>query len=175
MLVLNSCDFPRVEVEYDCGEVVTKIVELSHQIGSYENEMFSNFDNSNFEIAAVLIEISNQSGIPDCFAFTPLPQVMETIILTSNADVSSGGNLYAAGEDITDLFEIHQTGQSYTVAEFISAHINDPLIFHSDDQRLVLQLLNKPDEAIDQDFDILFVFDDGAMLNVPIPNLEVAN
>ncbi len=175
ILVFNSCDFPRVEVEYDCGDVATQITELRSIIGSYENDQFSNFDNANFDIAAILIEVADQSGVPDCFAFTPLPQLVETMVLTSDADVSSGGVLYPAGENLHTLFEIRLADETYTVADFILAHQTDPLIFHSDDHRMILQLLNKPDEAIDQNFDILFEFDDGAMLNVAIPSFVVTN
>jgi len=175
LFFISSCDRPRVEVEFDCGEVITKIVELDQRQGSYENDQFSNVTNSSFELAAILIEITSMSGVPDCFAFTALPQVIESLTIRSDLNVVSAGTLYTSGTNLSELFEVHLEDQSYSIENFINAHADDPLIFHSDDQRMVLQLIDKPDEVIDQSFDVSFNFDDGEVKILTISNLIISN
>lgn len=174
-LLMNSC----VEVHFSCGEIETRILELDHNVGTFSSFFFSNNSSSNFEEAAIQIEVSESILERECdeATFTPVPQLIESITITSSDNVRSGGVDYPAGESLNDLFSLHSREQSFSISDFIIAQNNDPLIFYWDSRpdSFVLQFLQKPDNSISQSFNIVISFTDSDRLSVEIPIFEVSN
>ncbi|MEL7221724.1 MAG: hypothetical protein AAGJ93_10420 [Bacteroidota bacterium] len=178
MLILyTSCE--DVEVEFDCGEVETEITELSHRVGTYTAATFTNNNSTNFEEAAIIINIDDfiitTETETSCFAFTPIPQLLEMISITSSGNVTTDGLDFASSEELSELFKLHNKEQTYSITEFITAQNDDPTLFHSGGDEIILQLLNQPDVAINQSFEIQFIFDDSEISNVAVSNFEVSN
>lgn len=175
LILFISCNEEPDHVEFDCGNVQTKIDELSHSVGTYISSVFSNNNSTNFEEAAIRIVVEEILGEPDCATFTPEPQIIETISITSSLDLVSGGITYSSGESLNDLFKVYNNDDLFSIAEFINSQTIEPLIFHTEADEIVLQLLNKPDVIINQPFEIILTFDDLENLNVEISNFEVSN
>lgn len=167
----------RVEVEIDCGEVETSINALEYSVGSFDSLVFYNFIVTNFEQAAIKINIEEYTieTKQSCFAFTSLPQIIDKLSITSSSSLMSGGDTYSNGEELNELFILHLKEKSYTIVEFLNLHMADPTIFHSDDQTFVLQLLNKPDSEINQSLHIQLTFDDAQIVELTIPSFTVDN
>lgn len=169
----------KVEVEFDCGDVETEITELSHRVGSYTASTFNNSSSSDFEEAAIVINVENISIITEtetsCFAFAPIPQLIETISITSADNITSGGVEFAPGQNVNELFIIHNQAQTYSVSAFIAAQNNEPTLFHIEEDEFVLQLLNQPDVAINQVVDIQLTFDDSKIFSIEVVGFEVSN
>ena len=91
-MLLISC----VVTEYDSGEVATKIVALKPSVGTYtSDQLFAYFSSTNYEEAAILIEIESIDGKPNnCEAYTMMPQLIASIDITSSSIVMSGGKEY---------------------------------------------------------------------------------
>ena len=174
-MLLTSCSQEPDHVDKDCGTVPTEISELSHSVGSYTSFSFSNDSSTNFEEAAIRLMITSISGEPDCFSFTPEPQIMESITITSSLNLLSGGISYSSGESLNELFKIYNEKESFSVADFINAQTAEPLRFHQEADQIVLQLLNEPDTTIDQPIEIVLKFDDSKVINVEILNFQVFN
>ena len=174
-LLINSC----VEVEFDCGMIETRIIELGQSVGTFTSNFFSSNNSLNFEEAAIQIAVSESIQEKDCDeeTFTPVPQIIESINITSSSNVRTGGIDYPAGESLNDLFKLHILEQSFSISDFVIAQNNDPLIFYWDSRpdSFVLQLLQKPDISINQSFNVLISFTDSEILNVEIPLFEVSN
>lgn len=168
-----------VVTEFDCGEVETEITELSHQVGSYTSATFINNISSNFEEAAIVIYIDKYGFITEtatsCFAFTPIPQLIEKISITSSNSVTIGGIEFAPGEVLNGLFKVHNQEQTYSISAFITAQNKEPSIFHVDTDEIVLQLLTQPDATINQSLAIEITFDDLKIMTIDIPTFEVTN
>ena len=175
LILFASCDDEPNHVDVDCGIVQTQINELSHSVGSYVSSIFSNNSSTNFEDAAIKVEIKEILGEPDCFTFTPQPQIIETITVSSSSDLVSGGIKYSSGESLNQLFKIYNNENTYSIPEFINAQTLEPLIFHKESDKIVLQLLNKPDVSINQSIEIALTFDDLEIQNIEILNFEVSN
>lgn len=177
LILTFSCK--KIEVEYDCGTVDTAITELTQRVGTYTSASFENISSSNFEEAAIAIYVENFTITSDtensCFAFTPVPQLVEKIRITSSNSVTSGGVEFASGEDLKGLFKLYNDEESYSISEFITAQNIEPLKFHTEGDVVVLQLLSKPDTEISQSFEVELTFDDSEILTVQIPAFEVAN
>lgn len=172
-LIINSC----IEVEYSCGEIATKITELNQQVGTFNSNGFSNVESSSFEDAAIKIQISDVMMEESCDeeGFTPVPQIIESINITSNTNVLSNGAEYSAGESLNELFKLYRLQQVYNISEFIVAQNNDPIIFSETGDQIILQLLESPDDIIDQSFNFSVTFTDSEILNILIPNFKVTN
>jgi hypothetical protein len=173
LMLLISC----VETEYDCGEVATRIVKLNQGVGTYNSDqLFAYASSSNFDEAAILIEIIETEGRPkNCEAYTPMPQLIESIVITSAKNVKSGGIEYLAGEGLNELFDIKNRELTFTISEFIEAQNDEPTIFDSESDKVVFQLLEKPDLPIKQAFTIDFTFADLETFNIEIPSFEVSD
>lgn len=173
--LINSC----IVTEYDCGRIETRITRLNFQVGTYRSDFFFNEPSFNFDEAGIQIEIAESIMEEPCDeeTFTPVPQTIKSITITSSNTVYSRGFVYPAGEALNDLFKLFNSGQEYNIAEFIAAQNENPVIFYSDSgpDRIVLQLLDKPDQLISQSFNIIFAFTDTEMLNVIVPDFEVTN
>ncbi len=173
---LTSCE--KVEAEFDCGTADTQIAEISHRIGTYTDSTFTNLNTTNFEEAAFEITVEQVSGGPDregCFAWTPNPEKIQAINLTSTTSLFSGGMEFSANENLNDLFKLHLDNNTYSILEFIQLHSEDPFVFHSEDDKIVFKLLEKPDIAINQPFSIEIIFDNDETLLVEIASFEVSN
>ena len=174
--LFTSC---RVEVEYDCGVVETEIVDLSQDVGRYVDSTFTNESSTNFEEAAIAIYVNNLTIITEtetsCFAFTADPQLIEKVKITSSETVTSGGLEFAPDTDLIELFMVHTSEGLFSIAEFIMEQNELPQLFHREGDKLFLQLLNKPQVAIDQSFVVEVTFDDAKTLNVEIPSFVVSN
>jgi len=179
LTLLVSCDKGPDHVDFDCGPVETEIVELSHSVGSYSSSNFSSTNALNFKIAAIAIYVENFEITTEtetsCFDFTALPQLIEEIRITSSNSVTSGGIEFAKGEDLMELFILHNKELTYSVSEFISAQNEDPLLFHMEGDEVVLQLLSQPDVTINQSFEIQLSFSESKNLSIEIPLFEVTN
>lgn len=173
--LINSC----IVTEYSCGKIETRITSLDFQVGTYRSDFFFNEPSFNFDEAGIQIEIAKSIMEEACNeeTFTPIPQIIESITISSSSTVYSGGVVYPAGEALNDLFKLFTSGQEYSIPEFIAAQNENPVIFYTDagPDRIVLQLLDKPDQLISQSFSILFTFKDDETLNVIVPDFEVTN
>jgi hypothetical protein len=174
-LLITSC----VEVEFDCGMIETRIIELGQSVGTFNSNFFSSNSSLNFEEAAIQIEVLESIQEQECdeATFTPVPQIIESINITSSGNVRTGGVAYPVGESLNELFKVHILEQSFSISDFITAQNNDPLIFYWDSRpdSFVLQLLQKPDISINQSFNVLISFTDSEILSVEIPIFEVSN
>ena len=176
MILLTCCN---IETEWSCGPIATRITELEHIVGTFNSGLFSKEVSTNFEEAAILVEISDFIQEEECdeYIFEPVPQIISSISITSSDEVLSGGESFLANENLNSLFQISHQNQVYSIAEFINAQNQEPLIFYSDSESdgIVLQLLNQPDQYINQPFNILFSFTDSETLNIDVPIFEVSN
>lgn len=168
-----------VIVEYDCGVVETEMVELNASVGKYLDSIFTNDISTNFEEAAIAIYVDGTTIITEtetsCFSFTADPQLIENVKITSSESVTSGGLTFAADTDLIELFKVHTSEGLFSFSEFIMEQNDLPQIFHLEGDKLILQLLNKPDVAIDQSFIFELTFDDAKTLNIEIPSFVVSN
>lgn len=173
-LIINSCS----ETELSCGLIVTKIAELNHRVGTFTSNVFSNQNTSNFEEAAINIQIEEVIMEESCDeeSFTPVPQILESINITSSISVLSGGIEYSAGESLNQLFTLYVRQQVLSISEFITTQNDDPEnIFSQTGDQIILQLLDRPDVSINQSFTVSFLFTDSEILTVDIPIFEVSN
>ncbi len=180
ILFLTSCNKEGNLVTHrNCDEVETEITDMNFQVGSYISSTFSTVASLNFEEAALSVFIedwtfaSSENG--DCYTFTPLPQLIEQVNIKSSSSMTFDGVVYNPEEELNGLFKIHIDDQTYSIVEFINVQNNNPLLFHDEGDAIVLQLLLKPDVAIDQSLSIQFTFDDSKMIEVDVPNLKVIN
>ena len=174
VLVINSC----TETEYSCGLIATEIIELNQQVGTFDSTNFSNDQSSNFEEAAIKIQIADVIEKEKCDeeGFTPEPQLIESINITSSSIVMSGDVEYSAGQSLNGLFKLYRLQQVYSVSEFITAQNNDPVnIFGVSGDDIILQLLERPDATINQAFSVSFSFTDSEILNVESIIFKVDN
>jgi len=178
LLLFTSCR-KKVEVEFNCGVVRTEVTELDHRVGAYSSLDFINTRSSNYEEAAIAIFIEGFTITSEtetsCFSFTAQPQLIDEIRITSTGSVTSGGVEFTPGENLMELFKLHEMEQEYDVIGFINAQNNEPLIFHQEGDEIVLQLLIQPDVEINQSFRVEITFDDLKVVRVDVPTFEVAN
>ena len=172
-----SCE--KIETEFDCGEVSTQITALYEDVGSYSSSIFTLNNSTNFEEAAIAVYVEDfiisSETETNCFAFTALPQLIENIRITSSASITSGGTVFGPGQNVMNLFKLINQEQTYSIPDFIEAQNDDPIIYHMDGDNIILQLLNQPDEAINQSFEIELRFTDTKVLSIEIPSFEVSN
>ncbi|MDA9774124.1 hypothetical protein N9B82_04130 [Saprospiraceae bacterium] len=175
--LFTSCR--EVVVEYDCGVVETEMAELNASVGKYIDSIFTNDISTNFEEAAIAIYVDGTTIITEtetsCFSFTADPQLIEKVKITSSESVTTGGLTFAADTDLIELFEVHTIEGLFSISEFIMKQNDLPQIFHIEGDKLILQLLNKPDVAIDQSFIFELTFDDAKTLDIEIPSFIVSN
>lgn len=178
LFLFFSCG-KEVIVEFDCGLLRTEIRELDHRVGSYLSSDFTNSSSSNYEQAAIAIRVKNAVITTEietsCFDFTAQPQLIDEIRITSTSSITSGGVVFDPDENLIELFKLHQMEQEYGVTEFVSAQNNEPLIFHQEEDEVVLQLRSQPDVEINQSFRVEITFDDLKVVRVDVPRFEVAN
>jgi len=163
----------------NCEEVETEITDLNYQVGAFISSSFSHINSLNFDTVAISIYIEDwkitSEADGDCFTFIALPQLIEEIKIKSSGSMTFNGVEYNPEQELSGLFKIHNKEQTYSVSEFINIQNNEPLLFHDEDDEVILQLLNKPDIAIDQSLTVQFTFDDSKVLNIEIPNFEAMN
>jgi hypothetical protein len=177
-MLLISCG-PEIVVDFDCGEVDTEIRELDEVVGTYNNSNFTNTSSSNFEQAAIAVnvgevEITSETET-SCFAYTALPQLIESIKITSSNTVASGGIEFLPGQDLIELFQLHSNDLTFSISEFITAQNTEPILFGDEGAELFLQLLDKPDISISQSFEIEFNFTDLQIVSAEVAKFEVLN
>ncbi len=171
--IISFLSCRQVEVEFDCDEVDTQITEIDHEVGTFVFPSFMNSISFNYEQAAISIVIEGFEITSDtetsCFAFTPLPQVLESIRIASPEIIESKGMTFDANSDISELFKIQHEEDSYSINDFIIAHQNAPTIFHMEGDELIFQLQEAPDAFINQAFTIEFIFTDSNSIVAEIP------
>lgn len=176
LTIITSCG--DTVTEFDCGIVETEITDISNSVGSYDNFAFTNVVSSNFEQAAVSIIVTesnflNETG--DCFSFTPIAQGVESISITSNGDIVSEGVVFTTGEELSELFIVRSLEETYTISEFINPQNAAAIRFDFENDEIVFQLMNEPDDEINQSFLIQFALDDSTVLNTEVNNFMVSN
>ncbi len=177
LFIFGATSCKEVVVEYDCGEVDTEIVSIHQAIGSFQDSMFNTNIALEYDQAAIRLLVDEYHIVTptehSCFSFTPLPQRIENIEISSSEAFQFGGTTYAAGDNLIDAFQIYSDKQWYSIANFIAAHQNEPVIFHGDEDQIILQLHAAPDITFSQNFSLRFNFDDGAHITVQIPLFSV--
>lgn len=151
-------------VSFDCGLVDTEISAMRSSVGSYNNATFTNNLSEAFEIAAIAIDIVDfvitTETQTSCATFTAVPQKLTDINISSSESITIEGVDYAAGQNLSSLFKIHGEDQTYIINDFISTHNENPLLFYDEGDQIVLQLLSRPDNDINQPFTLELLFND---------------
>jgi hypothetical protein len=178
-LLIHTTSCKQTEVEYDCGEVDTAITAINHEIGSYVFDDFISTQSTNYEEAAIELEVENftitSTTETSCFSFISVPQVIDSISISSTSSVSIANVVYNSGDELNALFKIHSRGQTFdTVLEFIEEHKENPTIFSVQSDRIVLQLLSKPTAEINQEITIVISFDDLTSYTIEVPSFQVS-
>ncbi len=174
-----SCKKGEVIGEFDCGPVETEILEMRDRVGSYTANNFTSSSSTDFEVAAFATYVNNFRIITqtekNCLSYTSIPQLIESMTITSANTVTSGGVEFTPNEDLNALFKLHYLKQTYSVSAFITAQNEGSVMFGDEGDEIVLQLLNQPDATINQPFAIQLTFDDLKVINIEIPTFEVIN
>lgn len=195
-VVIAVTNIPISCIEDDCGgftPLEARISELTPFVGTYTSSGFSTANTTEYERAAINITISNMeyseishvfkrpfSLINSAYACSPPEpeptQTINSIIITSESNVYSGGQEYKSGDNLIDLFKV--TGFSYsdeetTVDQFIERQIDDLWIFGYAGANAVFQLLNQPDSSVNQKFSFQFEFSDLELIEVETSPFEV--
>lgn len=148
IVVIAVTNIPISCIEDDCGgftPLEARISELTPFVGSYSSSGFSTANTTEYERAAINITINNMeyseishvfkrpfsltNSAYACSPPDPEPtQTINSIIITSESTVYSGGQEYKSGDNLIDIFKV--TGFSYsdeetTVDQFIERQIDD--------------------------------------------------
>ncbi len=182
----------------DCGgytPLEAKITDITSEVGMLTSTGFSNSRSTEFDEAAINVSIAgieyteisdaSQPGfsiINSAYACSPPEppptQAITSVQITSESSVFFGGEEYASGEDLSQLFiaadYLYARG-STTVAEFIERQNQDLYIFGYDGANVAFQLAEKPDSTINQPFSITFQLSDSEVLQTRIQVFEVSN
>lgn len=172
----GSCD--------DDGGVQETTINTIFISNAWINENFSTQDvNSDYTIAAISLEVTevdyhevaykrNTFGSPfinSAYALriAPAPeprQLLTGVSITSNEDVTSGGQTYESGSDLSELFVVNsELGQlrGISINDFIDEQNSAPFLFGSIGSQVFLKLSDKPDLAINGNIVVELSFDDG--------------
>lgn len=147
---------------------------------------------SDYTIAAISLEVtevdyhevaqqSNHSWSPFvsvayALRIAPQPrQLLTGVSITSNADVTSGGQTYEAGTDLSELFVVSSVFEQFrniSVTDFIDEQNGAPFLFGSVGSQIFLKLSDKPDQAINSSMTVEMTFDDGVSFTSELSNFN---
>ncbi len=182
----------------DCGgytPLEARITDITSVVGVLTSSGFSNSRSTEFDEAAInvsiagieYIEISDASQpgfsfINSAYACSPPEppptQAITSIQITSESSVFFGGEEYASGQDLSQLFiaaDYLYARSPTTIAEFIEQQNQDLYIFGYDGANVAFQLGEKPDSTINQPFSVTFQLSDAEVLETRIQVFEVSN
>ncbi|WP_020529939.1 hypothetical protein [Flexithrix dorotheae] len=154
-----------------------KISNLESSIGTFESERFVSKENSDFDKAAIQVEIADLKFSHNSFflkrftnpfasqvyACSPPPpittQKIKEIIISSSKPLFSGGGVFVEGSNLNELFKVSNHDNS-SINEFINDQNEDKYLFGYLGSKIILTLLEKPDSSVNQNFQIKFEFTD---------------
>lgn len=178
MLILSFILYFPISCGDDCGNVSPisfEIQALGGEVGAFTDFVFMEQAATNFSDFALKIGITAAEQVATLerpstgfvnrvYACSPpqpaIANPLESILVTSDRPVYSGGEIYEEGSSLNDLFHV-TNGRTEIPMDELKSYINTyNELFLNEGQFLIFQLIDRPDSIMNQSFQFEFIFSD---------------